>query len=328
MGSRWLAGNMLMNPMLSSSAPFLHIGNTAEDKNAVLNPLGPPRSELEFMHTTTTNPSNCNGSNANPNLNQNFEDGESQENEHKVEDEKPPGDPVISKLSISGHRPRGRPPGSKNKSKSPIVIAKESPNSLHSHVLEISSGSDIAQSIATYAQRRHCGVLVLSGTGVVTNATLRQPAAPGGVISLNGRFEILSLSGAFLSAPSPSAATGLAVYLAGSQGQVLGGTVVGALAASGPVMVVAATFTNARYERLPVEEEQASEEIQLQPSSRRSSGPSGTGGALRSQSHCLPMDAPASFVGLYNPPPNFLPASGQMPHDGSWTAPLRLPPSY
>ncbi|CAI9772985.1 unnamed protein product [Fraxinus pennsylvanica] len=323
MGNRWLAGNMLMNPMLSSSAPFLHLGNTAEDKNAVLNLLGPPRREQESIYTTTTNPSNCNGSNAiNPNLNQNFADGESRENDYEVEEERPPGDPEISKPSILGRRPRGRPPGSKNKPKSPIVIAKESPNTLHSHVLEISSGSDIAQSIATYAQRRHCGVLVLSGNGVVTNVTLRQPASPGGVISLNGRFEILSLSGAFLPAPSPSAATGLAVYLAGSRGQVLGGTVVGALAASGPVMVVAATFTNARYERLPVEEEQASEEIQVQPSSKMSSG---TGGAFGSHSHCLPTDGPESFAGLYNLPPDLLPANVQMPHDGFWTVP---PPSY
>ncbi|KAL2525836.1 AT-hook motif nuclear-localized protein 20 [Abeliophyllum distichum] len=326
MGNRWWDGNMAMNSMLSSSAPFLHLGNTAEDKNAVLNPLGPPRREQEFMDTTTTNPSNSIESNCNPNLNQNFEDVESPEEEHGVEDdEKPPGDPEISEPPISGRRSRGRPPGSKNKLKSPIIIAKESPNALHSHVLEINSGSDIAGSIATYAQRRHCGVSVLSGNGVVSNVTLRQPAAPGGVIALHGRFEILSLSGAFLPAPSPSAATGLAVYLSGSQGQVMGGTVVGALVASGPVMVVAATFTNATYERLPVEEEQASEEIQVQPSTRVSTGIDGASG---SQSHRFPTDAPSSFAGLYNITPELQPSNGQMPHDGFWATPPCPPPSY
>ncbi|KAL1179988.1 hypothetical protein V6Z11_A03G198400 [Gossypium hirsutum] len=92
-------------------------------------------------------------------------------------------------------RPRGRPAGSKNKPKPPIIVTRDSPNSLRSHVLEISSGSDIVDSVANYARRRGRGVCVLSGTGAVTNVTLRQPAAPSGsVITLHGRFEVLSLT--------------------------------------------------------------------------------------------------------------------------------------
>ncbi|KAF2296104.1 hypothetical protein GH714_036150 [Hevea brasiliensis] len=100
---------------------------------------------------------------------------------------------------------------------------QRNPNSLHSHVLEISSGSDITESIATFAQRRHRGVSILSGSGIVTNITLRQPAAPGGVITLHGRFEILSLSGSFLPAPSPPGATGLTVYWLVGKGRWLEG---------------------------------------------------------------------------------------------------------
>ncbi|KAK8311067.1 hypothetical protein V6Z12_D02G226100 [Gossypium hirsutum] len=96
-------------------------------------------------------------------------------------------------------RPRGRPAGSKNKPKPPIIVTRDSPNSLRSHVLEISSGSDIVDSVANYARRRGRGVCVLSGTGAVTNVTLRQPAAPSGsVITLHGRFEVLSLTGYLL----------------------------------------------------------------------------------------------------------------------------------
>lgn len=158
----------------------------------------------------------------------------------------------------SGRRPRGRPPGSKNKPKPPIIVTRESPNALRSHVLEIASGSDIMAAIAGFSRRRQRGVSVLSGTGAVTNVTLRQPAAPSGsaVIGLHGRFEILSLSGAFLPAPSPPAATGLTVYLSGGQGQVMGGSVVGELIASGPVMVIAATYSNATYEMLPLAEDE------------------------------------------------------------------------
>lgn len=232
----------------------------------------------------------------------------------------------------SGRRPRGRPPGSKNKPKPPIIITRESPNALRSHVLEIASGTDIMDAIAVFARRRQRGVSILSGSGVVTNVTLRQPAAPpGAVVTLHGRFEILSLSGAFLPAPSLPGASGLTVYLAGGQGQVVGGSVVGELVASGPVMVIAATFTNATYERLPLGDEEAeaaappgSEEMPLHQS------PGANGGSSSQQSHGAMGADPTSMATLYNLPPNLLP-NGQLPHDvfGAWasTAP-RPPPSY
>jgi len=72
-------------------------------------------------------------------------------------------------------RPRGRPPGSKNKMKPPIIIHQDSPNGLRAHVLEIANGCDVAESLATFARRRQRGVCILSGSGTVTNVTLRQP---------------------------------------------------------------------------------------------------------------------------------------------------------
>ncbi|CAN6918056.1 unnamed protein product [Brassica oleracea] len=160
--------------------------------------------------------------------------------------------------SSSGRRPRGRPAGSKNKPKPPTIITRDSPNVLRSHVLEVTSGSDISEAVSTYATRRGCGVCVLSATGAVTNVTIRQPAAPtgGGVITLHGRFEILSLTGTALPPPAPPGAGGLTVYLAGGQGQVVGGNVAGSLIASGPVVLMAASFANAVYDRLPMEEEE------------------------------------------------------------------------
>ncbi|CAL9082284.1 unnamed protein product [Musa acuminata var. zebrina] len=158
-------------------------------------------------------------------------------------------------------KPRGRPPGSKNKPKPPIIITRESANALLSHVMEIADGYDICESVATFACRRQRGVCVLSGSGTVTNVTLHQPASPGAVVTLHGRFEILSLSGSFLPPPAPPAATGLAIYLAGGQGQVVGGSVVGPLIASGPVIIIAASFGTAAYEQLPLA---AEEGLQMQ----------------------------------------------------------------
>ncbi|KAK4796207.1 hypothetical protein SAY86_028533 [Trapa natans] len=156
-------------------------------------------------------------------------------------------------------RPRGRPAGSKNKPKPPIIITRDSANALRSHIMEVADGSDVLESVAAFSRRRQRGVCVLSGAGTVTNVALRQPASPGAVVNLQGRFEILSLTGSFLPPPAPPAASSLTIYLAGSQGQVVGGSVVGTLIASGPVVVMAASFSNAAYERLPLEEEEEEE---------------------------------------------------------------------
>ncbi|XP_073010836.1 AT-hook motif nuclear-localized protein 25-like [Typha latifolia] len=156
-------------------------------------------------------------------------------------------------------RPRGRPAGSKNKPKPPIIVTRDSPNALRSHVLEISSGSDVVEWVSEYARRRGRGVCVLSGSGAVTNVALRQPGAspPGSVVAtLRGRFEILSLTGTVLPPPAPPGAGGLAVFLAGGQGQVVGGNVVGPLMAAGPVVLMVASFATAVYERLPLEGEE------------------------------------------------------------------------
>lgn len=290
MANRWWTGNTGMRGV--DQGGLTRMGPTREQENSAA--------------------TNSSGSNPNASA-QRTEEEDSKENDRETEDQNSGGNEPSQ--PGSGRRPRGRPAGSKNRPKPPIVIAKESPNAFRSHVLEIGSGSDIVESIATFARRRHFGVSVLSGSGIVTNVTLRQPAAPGGIITLQGRFEILSLSGAFLPAPSPAGVSGLTVYLGGGQGQVVGGNVVGTLVAAGPVMIIAATFSNASYERLPLEEEAAGEGMQLQQTSGMSSGTS------------LVEPPASSSLPVYNLPPNLLP-DGQLPHDVYWAPPSRPPPSY
>ncbi|KAK8964639.1 putative DNA-binding protein ESCAROLA [Platanthera guangdongensis] len=200
-------------------------------------------------------------------------------------------------------RPRGRPAGSKNKPKPPIIITRESANALRSHVMEIAGGCDIVDSVATFARLRQRGVCVLSGSGTVANVTLRQPGSSTAVVTLHGRFEILSLSGSFLPPPAPPAATGLTVYLAGGQGQVVGGSVVGALVPSGPVVIMAASFGNAAYERLPLEEEESMPPVPPAIGSPGMIGhlpPAAAGGQLLDGGRVPP---PGLFHGL---PPNLL----------------------
>ncbi|KAK8502911.1 hypothetical protein V6N13_100214 [Hibiscus sabdariffa] len=210
-------------------------------------------------------------------------------------------------------KPRGRPAGSKNKPKPPIIITRDSANALESHVMEIGNGCDIMESVSTFARRRQRGVCILSGNGAVSNVNLRQPGVPGAVVTLHGRFEILSLAGSFLPPPAPAAASSFTLYLAGDQGQVVGGTVVGPLSASGPVVVMAASFGNAEYERLPLEEEE--QPIPGSGSVGSPPGPGSIGGQQQRQQQQLLHDPNGSFVqGL---PPNLV-NSVQLPAEGYW----------
>jgi predicted DNA-binding protein with PD1-like motif len=209
-------------------------------------------------------------------------------------------------------RPRGRPAGSKNKPKPPIIITRDSANALRAQALEIGSGCDVNESVANYARRRQRGVCILSGTGTVTNVTLRQPAAPNAVVTLHGRFEILSLSGSFLPPPAPH--TGLTIYLSSGQGQVVGGNVVGPLIAAGPVIIMAASFLNAAYDRLPLEDDDQQQPLQItQPSSQQQQQNQQNQSSAAMTAHPISEHASNINMPLFNLPPNLL--SNGLPPD-------------
>ncbi|KAM1048824.1 hypothetical protein ACFX13_028557 [Malus domestica] len=221
-----------------------------------------------------------------------------------------------------GRRSRGRPPGSRNKPKPPVIITRESANTLRAHILEVSSGCDVFDSVGTYARKRQRGICVLSGSGMVTNVSLRQPSAAGAVLTLHGRFEILSLTGSFLPPPAPPGATSLTIFLAGGQGQVVGGNVVGALIASGPVIVIASSFTNVAYERLPLEEE---EQLQMQQTVPQSSGGGGGGDGSGGGGVSNPFPDPSSGLPFFNLPLNNMPHQLQV---DSWGGNSAVRPPY
>ncbi|KAL6329083.1 hypothetical protein AAG906_007373 [Vitis piasezkii] len=196
-------------------------------------------------------------------------------------------------------RPRGRPAGSKNKPKPPIIVTRDSANALRAHAMEVSSGCDVSESLANFARRKQRGICILSGSGCVTNVTLRQPASSGAIVTLHGRFEILSLLGSILPPPAPPGITGLTIYLAGAQGQVVGGGVVGALIASGPVFVMAASFMNATFDRLPLDDDEVTTAVQNQH-------------YQNGRHHHIDMSD------LYGIPPNLLTNGTMLPEIYSW----------
>ncbi|PPD83088.1 hypothetical protein GOBAR_DD19973 [Gossypium barbadense] len=120
---------------------------------------------------------------------------------------------------------------------------------MNPYVLEIPGGHDVVDAISTFSRRKNIGICVLTGSGTVSNVTIRQlSSTPGAVITFHGRFDILSLSATFLPpTTSCQVPNTFSISLAGPQGQIVGGFVAGSLVAAGTVYIVAATFNNPSY---------------------------------------------------------------------------------
>ena len=151
-------------------------------------------------------------------------------------------------------RTRGRPKGSRNKSKAPPLSAiPETADTLKSHVFEIPNGVDVRMTLETFAHRNRRGVFILSGSGMVTNVTLLQPSAPRGIVTYTGPLGIVSLSGMFLPTTEIQEDTRITAILADWQGLITAGKVVGSMVAMDRVIVVAGIAAEIPYERLNVQ---------------------------------------------------------------------------
>lgn len=168
----------------------------------------------------------------------------------------PPNDRATIEVT---RRSRGRPPGSKNKPKPPVFITRYTNEpTMSTHILEIATGNDVVEALALFCLRKKLGLYVFTGSGTVANVTLRQPSTtPGATVTFHGRFDILSICATFMSQTTPSCPVPnwFNISLAGPQGLVVGGLVDGPLLAAGTVYVIASSFNNPSYHRLPAEED-------------------------------------------------------------------------
>ncbi|XP_031125385.1 AT-hook motif nuclear-localized protein 17-like [Ipomoea triloba] len=215
-------------------------------------------------------------------------------------------------------RPRGRPPGSKNKPKPAVIITRDSEASMSPYILEVPAGSDLVESVTRFCRKHNTGLCVLNGSGTVSNVTLRQPSStPGATVTFHGRFDILSIS-ATVVPPNASfmyngTGSAFTISLAGPQGQVVGGAVVGPLLSAGTVYLISATFNNPSYYRFPTEEE------------TRNSGGGGSGGS--EGRHPSPQTAVSGGGegSAAAPEPLY---SGHLGSDVIWAPTARQPPPY
>ncbi|XWS59552.1 hypothetical protein CRYUN_Cryun08bG0131900 [Craigia yunnanensis] len=148
----------------------------------------------------------------------------------------------------SSKRGRGRPPGSGNwqiLASLGELFANTAGGDFTPHVVKVNTGEDVVGKILSFSQKGPRGICVLSANGAVSNVTIRQPGSSGGILTYEGRFEILSLTGSFTVIDTggvKSRTGGLSVSLAGPDGRVVGGGLAGILVAASPIQIVVGSF--------------------------------------------------------------------------------------
>ncbi|CAA0381332.1 unnamed protein product [Arabidopsis thaliana] len=110
------------------------------------------------------------------------------------------------------------------------------------HIVNIAPGEDVVQKIMMFANQSKHELCVLSASGTISNASLRQPAPSVGNLPYEGQYEILSLSGSYIRTEQGGKSGGLSVSLSASDGQIIGGAIGSHLTAAGPVQVILGTF--------------------------------------------------------------------------------------
>ncbi|XP_050382680.1 AT-hook motif nuclear-localized protein 14 [Argentina anserina] len=109
------------------------------------------------------------------------------------------------------------------------------------HVLTVTAGEDVGDKIMGFMRQSKRDICILSASGSISNASIRQPATSGGNVTYEGYFEIISLSGSYVHTYGGKSG-GLSVCLSSTNGQIIGGGVGGPLMAAGPVQVIVGTF--------------------------------------------------------------------------------------
>lgn len=159
-------------------------------------------------------------------------------------------------------KPRGRPKGSKNKPKPPVFIKESTETLLESILIEIPSGRDIVEPLIKLALSRQARIIVLSGSGLISEVNFLHPVTRTSGIPIEGVFPMTSFFGTFSSAntdrfPSQFIGTSslnshFSIFLSGNQGKVFGGVVGGRVIAAGTVLISAALVKNPTFDRLGI----------------------------------------------------------------------------
>jgi len=127
-------------------------------------------------------------------------------------------------------------------------------------LIKIAAGNDVVETLINLARRREAGIVILSGSGLVTNVTVHKLESDSLEV-IEGLSNMTSLSGYFIVdggiIPPPTMNTvspfsSFSICLSDSRGQVFGGKIGGEVKAAGAVSVTAAFIKNPTFHRFGV----------------------------------------------------------------------------
>ncbi|KAJ4784635.1 AT hook motif DNA-binding family protein [Rhynchospora pubera] len=148
----------------------------------------------------------------------------------------------------SQKRGRGRPPGSGKIQRLALLgewAVSTAGRGFTPHVLKILEGEDIAAKIASFSQQATRAVCVMSASGAISRLTLSQPSSSRGNVTYEGRFQIIYMSGSYMTTEDGGTRTrtgDLSIAVSSPEGHVFGGPVGGALVAATNVQVIIGSF--------------------------------------------------------------------------------------
>ncbi|RDY03987.1 AT-hook motif nuclear-localized protein 17, partial [Mucuna pruriens] len=130
-------------------------------------------------------------------------------------------------------------------------------------IINVSSGSDVIESIIDFARRGHVILRILSVTGLISSVTLCNTLHAAPALTLHGPFTLLSITSPCIfnnqyihhQIATPSSPISFKMSLSSSQGQVFGGIIDGRVIAANDVTIVASILRNPElYMYVPKEE--------------------------------------------------------------------------
>ncbi|KEH29956.1 AT hook motif DNA-binding family protein [Medicago truncatula] len=174
------------------------------------------------------------------------------------------GDKRLDMVSqpTSSKKPKGRPIGSKNKAKAPIIVKENTDNLMELIVIEIPKGNDVVETLINLSLYRQAGITVLSASGLVSNVTFLHPILRTPNFPTKGTYKMTSLFGTYMNATygrvppqliAEPACSSFSIYVKANYGNyVFGGIVGGKVKAAGAVFITATLLKNPEFHRVAV----------------------------------------------------------------------------
>jgi hypothetical protein len=164
--------------------------------------------------------------------------------------------------TTSSKKPRGRPVGSKNRAKAPIIVNENTDNHMELISIEIPKGNDVVETLINLSVYRQAGITVLHAYGLVSNVTILHPISRIPNFPFEGTYQMTSLFGTYMNVShgrvppqliAGPACSSFSIYMNANCGNyVFGGIVGGKVKAAGAVFITAALLKNPEFHRVAV----------------------------------------------------------------------------